>query len=153
MREFRPMPTIPKAMRHVEKREGRFFRSEIILKPSHSANIREFRPMPTTPKTMKHFEKSENRLLRSEIILKPSHSRRKRRVPAPYSDTGVGVMGNTHPRQPPAVERLWVAYGSCRHPGTAPHSGYNTAQGERGLLKNADVMNRVSPDRPIALCR
>ena len=101
MREFRPMPTTPKAMKHFEKNESRFFESKKILKPSHSANMREFRPMPTTPKAMRHIEKNEERLLRSERILKPSHSRRKRRVPAPYSDMGAGVRVNTYSCQPP----------------------------------------------------
>ena len=59
-------------------------------------NMREFRPMPTTPKAMRHFEKNEDSHLISASILKPSHSRRKRRVLAPYSDTGV----NTYPCQP-----------------------------------------------------
>ena len=65
MREFRPMPSMPKAMKHIEKDEA-VFSGKKILKPSHSANMREFRPMPTTPKAMRHFEKNEERLLRSE---------------------------------------------------------------------------------------
>ena len=66
VRELRPIPTTPKAMRHFEKNENLFLRAESILNPSHSANMRELRPMPTTPKAMRHFEKNENRLSRSE---------------------------------------------------------------------------------------
>ncbi len=62
MRELRPMPTTPKAMRRFEKKERRLFEEEKILKPSHSANMREFRPMPTTPKAMRHIEKKASRL-------------------------------------------------------------------------------------------
>ena len=36
MREFRPMPTTLRAMRHIEKRESRPFEEQKILKPSHA---------------------------------------------------------------------------------------------------------------------
>ena len=43
------------AMRHFEKKGGRFLGEQQFLKPSHSANMREFRPMPTTLRAMRHI--------------------------------------------------------------------------------------------------
>ena len=97
MREFRPMPTTPRAMRHFEqatKRQiGRLLKpshflklshpcdrrarpvekdmSRVLLKLSHSVNMREFRPMPTTPRAMRHFEQATKREIGR--LLKPSH--------------------------------------------------------------------------------
>ena len=51
----RRAPDTQSAMRHFEKKRGRFLGEQKFLKPSHSANMREFRPMPTTPRAMRHI--------------------------------------------------------------------------------------------------
>ncbi len=93
-RLMRRAPGMRSAMKHFDKKARRFLRSEKILKPSLSANMREFHPMPTMPKAMRHFEKADKRGERKASqtlsFLKPSHSRRKRRTaPCPHHYRGI----------------------------------------------------------------
>ena len=121
MREFRPMPTAPKAMRHIGQGDKRgdqeasqsvsFSQTVSLVSdrlafaengesspyPRHSQVIK--RRAPRRAKRMRHIEKKRNVFLRSEKSLKPSHSANMREFrPMPTTPTAMRHFGQADKR-------------------------------------------------------
>ena len=124
MREFRPMPTAPKAMRHIGQGDKRgdqeasqsvsFSQTVSLVSdrlafaengesspyPRHSQVIK--RRAPRRAKRMRHIEKKRSVFLRSEKSLKPSHSANMREFrPMPTTPTAMRHFGQADKKGEP----------------------------------------------------